>query len=130
MENVLTSAAKSAHTAKSRPARNLIEQLYNRPHVACLLAAFLLFFARCFAYQAPAAPAVNHLEDPFALGWMLVDTNGDGIADSINGKVVVPSSPSAFDNAAAANMAARLAYGSTGLTPPLVVTGDRRRDLH
>ena len=88
------------------------------------LPLFLLFFARCFAYQAPAAPAVNHLEDPFALGWMLVDTNGDGIADSINGKVVVPSSPSAFDNAAAANVAARLAYGSTGLTPPLVVAGD------
>ena len=84
----------------------------------------LLFFARCFAYQAPAAPVVNHLEDPFATGWMLVDTNGDGIADSISGKVVVPASPSAADNAAAANLAARLAYGSTGLTPPLVIASD------
>jgi hypothetical protein len=90
---------------------------------ACL-PLLVLLFARCFAYQLPSAPVANHIEDPFAIGWMLVDTNGDGIADSINGKVVVPESPSAADNSAAANIAARLAYGSTGLTPPLVVAGD------
>ncbi len=55
---------------------------------------------------------------------MLVDTNGDGIADFINGTVVVPASPNAAENSAAANFAARLAYGSTGLTPPLVIAGD------
>jgi len=90
---------------------------------ACL-PLLVLFFARCFAFQVPNAPHANHLEDPFALGWMLVDTNGDGIADSIQGKVVVPINSTAGQNAAAANMAARLAYGSTGLTPPLVVAGD------
>ena len=85
---------------------------------ACL-PILVFFFARCFAYQAPAAPAANHLEDPFALGWMLVDTNGDGIADSINGNICV-TGDSAAHNAAAANLAARLAYGTTGFTPPLV----------
>ena len=85
---------------------------------------FIFLFARCFAFQAPPAPAANHLADPFAVGWMLVDTNGDGIADFINGKVVVPAAPTAVENAAAANIAARLGYGTTGLTPPLVVTAD------
>jgi hypothetical protein len=86
------------------------------------LPLLILFFARCFAFQAPVTPAASHLEDPFALGWMLVDSNGDGIAESINGKIVVPAQPTAAQNSAAANLAARLAYGSTGLTPPLVVT--------
>src|SRR5580704_11767034 len=66
----------------------------------------------------------NHLSDPFAMGWMLVDTNGDGIADAINGRIVVPENPSAAMNTAAANLAARLAYGSTGLNLPLVVSND------
>jgi hypothetical protein len=90
---------------------------------ACL-PLLVLLFARCFAFQAPSAPSTNHLCDPFVIGWMLVDTNGDGIADFINGKVVVPASPRAAENAAAANLAARLAYGTTGLTPPLVVVKD------
>jgi hypothetical protein len=129
MENVFTSAASSAAAAKSNPASCLKEISYitigTMPR-ACL-PILLLFFARCFAYQAPAPPAAKHLADPFAIGWMLVDTNGDGIADSINGKVIVPDAPTAAENAAAANLAARLGYGSTGLTPPLVVAGDRDR---
>jgi hypothetical protein len=84
----------------------------------------VIFFARCFAYQALPGPAPDRLADPFATGWMLVDTNGDGIADFITGKIVVPPSPTAAENAAAANIAARLGYGTTGLTPPLVIAGD------
>jgi hypothetical protein len=64
----------------------------------------------------------NPVADPFATGWMLADTNGDGIADFIQGHIVVPADATAAENAAAANLAARLGYGSTGLTPPLVVT--------
>jgi len=52
---------------------------------------------------------------------MLADTNSDGIADFVQGKIVVPAQPTAAQNAAAANLAARVAYGTTGLTPPLVV---------
>ncbi len=58
---------------------------------------------------------------PSRTGWMLVDTNGDGIADFVNGKVVVPARPSAAENAAAANLAARLGFGTTGLTLPMVI---------
>jgi len=75
-----------------------------------------------FAQAPPPAPAsTNHLSDPFATGWMLADTNGDGIADEITGKIVVPDHPTAAENAAAANLAARFGYGSTGLTLPLVL---------
>ena len=55
---------------------------------------------------------------------MLEDTNGDGIADFIGGRIVVPAQPTAAENAAAANLAARLGYGTTGLTPPVVVSAN------
>ena len=71
----------------------------------------------------PAAPAAapDAFSRAFAPGWMLQDTNHDGLADAIRGHIVVPARPSAAENAAAANLAARLASGSLGLTPPLVV---------
>jgi hypothetical protein len=71
---------------------------------------------------SPAQQPPGHLADPFATGWMLVDTNGDGLADFIAGKIVVPANSTAAENAAAANLAARLGYGTTGLTPPVVIT--------
>ena len=74
------------------------------------------------AAQPSSAPAGAHLSDPFSAGWMVVDTNGDGIADAVTGKIVLPANPTAAENAAAANLAARVAYGSTGLTLPLVVS--------
>ncbi|MGA3189295.1 MAG: M14 family zinc carboxypeptidase [Bryobacteraceae bacterium] len=80
------------------------------------------------AFQT-STPEANHLLDPFAAGWMLRDTNGDGIVDFIAGKVVVPENPTAAENAAAADIAARLGFGSTGLTPPLVIpANDDRKD--
>jgi hypothetical protein len=72
------------------------------------------------AYQASTKEA-DHLLDPFSAGWMLSDTNGDGIVDFVSGKVVVPVSPTAAENAAAADIAARLGFATTGLTLPLVV---------
>src|SRR6185312_9966812 len=71
--------------------------------------------------RAAAAAPRSALSRAFSPGWMLTDTNGDGLADAIDGHIVVPATPSAAENAAAANLAARLAYGSSGLTPPLVV---------
>jgi Zinc carboxypeptidase len=64
----------------------------------------------------------ENISDPFANGWMLVDTNGDGIADAVVGKIVVPDHSSAAENTAAANFAARVGYGSSGLTLPIVIT--------
>ena len=54
----------------------------------------------------------------------MTDTNGDGIADFIAGKIVVPAQASAAENAAAANLAARVGFASTGMTPPVVIAGD------
>ena len=88
------------------------------------MAGVALLLACSFAFQTPPASApAGRVADPFATGWMVVDTNGDGIADFIAGKIVVPADPSAAQNAAAANLAARVGFASTGMTPPLVVTG-------
>jgi len=85
----------------------------------CVLLALT---AGLFAFQRPAGSAMAPLGDPFATGWMLADTNNDGIADFVNGKIVVPPEPSAAENAAAADLAARIGYKTTGLTLPVVVT--------
>ena len=49
------------------------------------------------------------------------DTNGDGLADVVAARVIVPASPSLADVEAATNLAARLGYETTALTLPLVV---------
>jgi hypothetical protein len=82
----------------------------------------LLLVAGIFgALGFQTAPPPDRVADPFATGWMLADANGDGSADFIEGRIVVPEHPSAAENAAAANLAARVGFGSTGMTPPLVV---------
>ena len=96
--------------------------MYIRAAAALLL---LLAFSSMVAFQTPP----NHLTDPFATGWMVVDTNGDGIADFVAGKIVVPAQPTAVENAAAADIAARVGFATTGLTPPVVVsTAEDRGD--
>lgn len=54
------------------------------------------------------------------------DTNGDGLADAVAGRVVVPAEPSRHEVQAAAELAARLGFETTALTLPLVV---RDRDV-
>jgi Zinc carboxypeptidase len=63
------------------------------------------------------------LENAFQQGAILQDTNGDHISDAVCGHVVVTSTPSTADNAAAANLAARLGYETSDLTLPIVVSG-------
>lgn len=87
---------------------------------ALLLAVFA--FRPSFSQSSSPASSANALENTFDKGWMLTDTNGDGIADFLRGHVVVAPSPTGAENAAAANLAARLAYGTTGLTLPVVET--------
>lgn len=71
----------------------------------------------------PAKPASpNPLESAFEKGWVLEDTNADNIVNFLRGHVVVPAEPTAAENAAAANLAARLGYETTGLTMPVVKT--------
>src|SRR5882724_3873178 len=49
------------------------------------------------------------------------DTNGDGLADAVAARVIVPSAPVLADVEAATNLAARLGYETTALTLPLVI---------
>ena len=51
------------------------------------------------------------------------DTNGDQIADAVCGHVVVTMTPTAAENTAAANLAARIGYETSALTLPVVVPG-------
>jgi hypothetical protein len=85
--------------------------------VASLIAAF----STVVANQSDAA-STSHVTDAFALGWMLQDANDDEIADSVSGKIVVSANPTSEENAAAADVAARLGYETTGFTPPLVIS--------
>ena len=83
----------------------------------------LLALASLLAFQPTRpAPAASHVPDPFAEGWLLTDSNGDGLVDFIAGKIVVPAHPSAAENAAAANLAARAGFATTGFTPPVVIS--------
>src|ERR1051326_5244143 len=49
------------------------------------------------------------------------DTNGDGLADAVAARVVVPAEPAVEDIEAAANIAGRLGFETTALTLPIVL---------
>src|SRR5262252_2771855 len=91
-----------------------------------LLFAALLFAATCLSF-APRARAVADLRGPLSLTSLVGprslvrDTNGDGLADSVAARVIVPAGAASADLEAATNLAARLGYETTALTLPLVV---------
>ena len=89
------------------------------------VAALAFLFSSLIAYQPE--PGSAHLTDPFAAGWMLSDTNGDGLIDSVSGKIVVPAHPSAAENSAATDIAARIGFATTGFTPPVVISASADR---
>jgi hypothetical protein len=49
------------------------------------------------------------------------DTNGDGLADSVAARVILPAEPTVEDIEAAANIAGRLGFETTALTLPVVL---------
>ena len=57
----------------------------------------------------------------FGAAGLVRDTNGDGLADSVAARVIVPAEPALEDSLAAANLAGRLGFETTALTLPLVV---------
>src|SRR3954453_8101548 len=70
------------------------------------------------AAQARAPQSLTALVAPMSL---TRDTNGDGLADSVAARVIVPAEPSLADVEVATNLAARLGYETTALSLPLVV---------
>ncbi len=72
--------------------------------------------------EAPPPRQPSLIEDAFRLGSLLRDTNGDNIADAVCAHVIVPDSADEAENTAAANIAGRLGYESSGITLPIVTT--------
>lgn len=68
------------------------------------------------------AQGVTDLRDLFAKGSLVLDRNGDGHADDVPARLVLPPRPPSASVAAAANLAARLGYETTGLNLGLVAT--------
>jgi Zinc carboxypeptidase/S-layer like family, outer domain len=89
----------------------------------------LLFFAVALgsvplpspiALQADAR-APQSLTALVAVGSLTRDTNGDGLADAVAARVIVPATPTTGDVEAATNLAARLGYETAALSLPLVL---------
>jgi len=64
---------------------------------------------------------MQRLADLFTTAGALADTNGDGYADDIALRFVVPGAPTAWEWCALADLAAVLGLHITGFSPPLVV---------
>jgi hypothetical protein len=76
-------------------------------------------------HASPAAaqrPDVSSLSSIYSIAAGAVrDTNGDGLADSVAARVILPAEPAVEDLQAAANLAGRFAFETTALSLPLVL---------
>src|SRR5262249_4783849 len=90
----------------------------------------LLVLAMCAAvFRAGASPAPSAaagaevtLRSVFGLvGGAVRDSNGDGLADLVAARIIVPAEPTIEDVEAATNLAGRLGFETTALTLPVVV---------
>src|SRR5512143_2334723 len=89
------------------------------------LVAVVAFTARP-GVDGAAAPRLDSLAALFDPARGIVrDTNGDGLADTVAARVIVPAEPSGEDVEAAANIAARLSYETTAMTLPIVARDDQ-----
>ena len=70
--------------------------------------------------QQPQA-TLGDLPELFTKGVYLQDRNDDGVLDFVNARIVVPEAATPEDIAAAANIAARLGFESSAITPGLGV---------
>ena len=70
--------------------------------------------------QIPAAQGLD-LIALFGPRGLARDANGDGIADTITARLILPDAPTLEDSTAAANLAARLGFETSALSLPLAV---------
>jgi hypothetical protein len=97
------------------------------PPVYCILTTLILALAAVGLGVPPAAEetAAGGLGDLFTLTRGVVrDTNGDGLADTVVARVMVPARPAAEDVLAASNIAARLGFETMAMSLPLVLRED------
>ena len=84
----------------------------------------VVFVAATFSATGPRAQTAEpslDLTAYFGAAGLVRDTNGDGLADHVAARVIVPAEPALEDSLAAANLAGRLGFETTALTLPLVV---------
>ena len=90
-----------------------------------VMLALLVGFARSGQSPDAQASGLLGLESIFSVAAGAIrDTNGDGIADAVVARVIVPSNASRQDVAGAATIAGRLGYETSALTLPIVVKDD------
>src|SRR5437899_1516822 len=87
------------------------------------LACALIASAGAFGRSEPSAPAAASLADFFKPGIAFLDTNDDGVIDSVNARIVLSSRPTAAELSAAANVAARLGFETSAMDLPMANTG-------
>ena len=72
--------------------------------------------------EAAQPRAVSALSSIYSIAAGAVrDTNGDGLADSVVARIIVPADPAIEDLQAAANLAGRFAFETTALSLPVVL---------
>ena len=98
------------------------------PAVLALLVFFGVHPLRSSGKAAAQRPELTGLASIYALAAGAVrDTNGDGLADAVVARVVLPAEPAVEDVQAAANIAGRLAFDYLCLLFALRATGSHPR---
>ena len=69
--------------------------------------------------EVPPAGVVSDLTTMFEIGQLLADTNGDSVPDRVNGSLVLGTTPSMAELAAAAEVSARLGFETMALDLPI-----------
>jgi hypothetical protein len=85
-----------------------------------LTALFLVIVSTAIGRTAPAETTPLSLGELFKTGVVFQDRNGDGVVDFVDGRIVLPTAPTAGETAAAADVAARLGYETTAMNLPIV----------
>ena len=92
------------------------------PAIASLLVFFAAHPLRSGSPAAAPRTEMPGLASIYELAAGAVrDTNGDGLADMVAARVLLPADPAVEDIQAAANIAARLGFETTALTLPVVL---------
>lgn len=86
---------------------------------AVTLVALVVLPAPSPRAQARRAPRLD-LAAIYGPDGVIRDANGDGLADRLATRVILPAAPSVEDELAAANIAARLGFETTALSLPIV----------
>src|SRR5204862_4139840 len=87
--------------------------------LAVFVCAYPLWDRGGVAAQRPDLPGLASVFN-IAAG-AVRDTNGDGLADSVAARVILPAEPTVEDIQAAANIAGRLGFETTALSLPVVL---------